>query len=135
MTAGWSWISRLMLTLHTYAKCSTCRDAVKWLRARGITFEEHPIREQPPSLEALQRALVDLGGEMRRLFNTSGQDYRALGLKDRLPTMDPEEALRLLASNGNLIKRPFAQDTKRGLTLTGFQEPQWADAFKDGAVR
>lgn len=118
-----------MLTLHTYAKCSTCRDAVKWLRERGIPFEEHPIREQPPGLEALRRAFADLGGDLRPLFNTSGQDYRALGLKDRLPTMDTEEALRLLAGNGNLIKRPFAQDPARGLTLTGFKESVWTAAL------
>lgn len=119
----------LMLTLHTYAKCSTCRDAVKWLRAQGIPFAEHPIRDQPPSLTSLQQALADLGGDLRALFNTSGQDYRALGLKDRLPTMAADEALRLLSENGNLIKRPFAQDPERGLTLTGFKEAAWAAAL------
>lgn len=121
--------SPVMLTLHTYRNCSTCRAAVQWLRAQGITFEEHPIREQPPALGALRRALDDLGGDLRALFNTSGQDYRALGLKDRLPSMSPEEALRLLAGNGNLIKRPFAQDPQRGLTLVGFKEAAWAAAL------
>lgn len=121
--------SPLMLTLHTYRNCSTCRAAVQWLRAQGIAFEEHPIREQPPSLDALRRALDHLGGELRALFNTSGQDYRALGLKDRLPSMSTAEALRLLAGNGNLIKRPFAQDPQRGLTLVGFKEAAWTAAL------
>jgi arsenate reductase len=118
-----------MLTLHTYRNCSTCRTAVQWLRTRGIDFEEHPIREQPPSLDALRRALDDLGGDLRALFNTSGQDYRALGLKDRLPSMSRDEALRLLTGNGNLIKRPFAQDPQCGLTLVGFKEAVWSAAL------
>ena len=118
-----------MLTLHTYRNCSTCRTAVLWLRAHGIAFEEQPIREQPPSLGALQRALDHFDGDLRALFNTSGQDYRALGLKDRLPSMSTAEALRLLAGNGNLIKRPFAQDPQRGLTLVGFKEAVWAAAL------
>lgn len=118
-----------MLTLHTYRNCSTCRAAVQWLRRQNIAFEEHPIRDQPPSVEALRRALTDLGGDLRALFNTSGQDYRALNLKDRLPTMGVEEALQLLAGNGNLIKRPFAQDASRGLTLVGFKEAVWSDAL------
>lgn len=121
--------SPVMLTLHTYRNCSTCRTAVQWLRAQGIAFEEHPIREQPPSLDALRRALDDLGGDLRALFNTSGQDYRALGLKDRLPSLSADEALHLLASHGNLIKRPFAQDRQRGLTLVGFKEAAWAAAL------
>jgi arsenate reductase (glutaredoxin) len=118
-----------MLSLHTYQNCSTCRAAVKWLRLHGIAFEEHPIREQPPSPDALRRALDDLGGDLRALFNTSGQDYRSLGLKDKLPRMATDEALRLLAGNGNLVKRPFAQDTQRGLTLVGFKEAAWTAAL------
>ncbi len=118
-----------MLTLHTYRNCSTCRAAVQWLRAQGIAFEEQPIREHPPSLDALRRALEDLGGDLRALFNTSGQDYRALGLKDQLPSMSTDVALRLLAGNGNLIKRPFAQDLQRGFTLVGFKEAAWTAAL------
>lgn len=118
-----------MLTLHTYRNCSTCRAATQWLRAQGIAFEEHPIREQPPALDALRRAFDELGGDLRALFNTSGQDYRALGLKDRLPSMNRDEALQLLAGNGNLIKRPFAQDSQRGLTLVGFKESAWTAAL------
>ncbi|HRJ10675.1 MAG TPA: Spx/MgsR family RNA polymerase-binding regulatory protein [Prosthecobacter sp.] len=118
-----------MLVLHTYQKCSTCREAVRWLRAHGIPFEEHPIREEPPSLETLRRALADMGGQLRALFNTSGQDYRALGLKDKLPAMSADEALRLLAGNGNLIKRPFARDDKRGITLAGFKAEAWSAAL------
>jgi arsenate reductase len=71
------------MTVYTYSNCSTCRDAVKWLRARGVAFVEKPIRETPPSVAELQRMLAYQDGNLRRLFNTSGQDYRALGLADK----------------------------------------------------
>lgn len=118
------------MKLYTYHACSTCRSAVKWLRARGITFDEVPIRETPPSLDELRAMLAAHEGQLRPLFNTSGQDYRALGLKDKLPAMSLEEALALLASHGNLVKRPFAIDMKAGIYLTGFQEEAWAAAVQ-----
>ncbi len=117
------------MKLYTYQACSTCRSAVKWLRARGISFEEIPIRETPPSLSELRAMLAAHEGQMRPLFNTSGQDYRALGLKDKLPEMSTDEALSLLAGQGNLVKRPFAIDAGRGVFLTGFQEEAWAAAL------
>jgi arsenate reductase len=113
------------MKVYTYKNCSTCRDAVKWLREHAISFEELPIRETPPSLEELRAALVAFGGDPRPLFNTSGQDYRALGLKDKLPAMSADEALALLAANGNLVKRPFVIDSKRGILLTGFKPAEW----------
>jgi arsenate reductase len=118
------------MKLYTYQACSTCRSAVKWLRANGIVFNEIPIRETPPSVAELRAMLDAHGGQLRPLFNTSGQDYRALGLKDKLPAMSTDEALALLAQNGNLVKRPFAIDTKRGICLTGFQEEAWEAALK-----
>lgn len=111
------------MKLYTYAKCDTCRKAVKWLRERGVTCEEIPIREQPPTVAELRIMLVARGGEVRRLFNTSGMDYRTLGIKDKLPSMTVEEALELLASNGNLIKRPFLLTGSTG--ATGFKETEW----------
>jgi arsenate reductase len=117
------------MKMYTYQGCSTCRKATQWLRARGIEFQEVPIRETPPGLEELRAMLAARGGALRALFNTSGLDYRALGLKDTLPTLGPEEALRLLAGNGNLIKRPFAIDAARGVHLVGFQEEEWARAL------
>ena len=117
------------MKLYTYQGCSTCKAAVKWLRARGIAFDEIPIRETPPTLAELRAMLAAHGGELRPLFNTSGLDYRALGLKDKLPAMTQDEALKLLSTTGNLVKRPFAIDTKRGIHLTGFHEEAWAAAL------
>ena len=118
------------MKLYTYQACSTCRSALKWLRANGIAFQEIPIRETPPTVSELRAMLNAHGGELRPLFNVSGQDYRALGLKDMLPTMGAEEALALLASHGNLVKRPFVIDLERGIHLTGFQEDAWAAVLR-----
>jgi len=122
------------LTVYTYANCDTCRRAVKWLRAQEIAFEEKPIRETPPTPAELRRMLACLGGagELRKLFNTSGVDYRALKLGVKLPTLPEPDALALLAGNGNLVKRPFAlgpgADTA-GVGLVGFDETTWAAAL------
>lgn len=115
------------MKLYTYQACSTCRNAVKWLRAQGISFEEIPIRETPPTMTELRAMLAAHDGELRPLFNTSGQDYRAMDLKDKLTSMSKDEALKLLSGHGNLVKRPFAIDTKRGVYLTGFKEDVWAE--------
>ncbi len=115
------------LTVYTYAKCSTCREAVKWLRAHRIDFVEKPIRETPPTLAELRRMLALQDGSLRRLFNTSGQDYRAMGLGEKLPALTPDEALTLLTQNGNLVKRPFALGAKTG--AVGFDAETWAAAF------
>jgi arsenate reductase len=116
-----------MLKVYTYAKCDTCRKAVKFLRANGIDFEEIPIRETPPTRAELERMLKAQGGEIRRLFNTSGRDYKALGLAAKLPGMSAEEALALLAANGNLVKRPFVCGD--GVNLAGFKESDWSQAL------
>lgn len=111
------------MTIYTLKTCDTCRKAVKWLRENGIVFQEIPIREQPPTLPELRLALQSAAGDIRKLFNTSGQDYRALNLKDSLPTMPESEALNLLAANGNLIKRPFL--IKGDLAMAGFDPVKW----------
>ncbi len=116
-----------LLRVYTYANCDTCRRAVKWLRTRGLAFEERPIRETPPTLAELRTMLAAHEGERRRLFNTSGRDYRALGLGDKLPAMTDAEALGLLATNGNLAKRPFLVGS--GAALVGFDEKVWAAAL------
>ncbi len=113
------------MTIHTLKTCDTCRKALKWLRDNNIPFEEIAIREQPPSLPELRLALNSADGDIRKLFNTSGLDYRALNLKDKLPTMPESEALALLASNGNLIKRPFL--VRNSTALAGFNETIWAE--------
>lgn len=115
------------LKIYTYANCDTCRQAVKWLRANGLGFEEHPIRETPPTLAELRTMLAAHGGELRRLFNTSGRDYREQKLGEKLPGMSESAALALLAGNGNLVKRPFLLGGR--VALIGFDEASWAIAL------
>ncbi len=119
-----------MLKLYVYRGCSTCRDALKWLDSRGIKYEERAIRETPPAIPELKAMLAARQGNLRSIMNTSGMDYRALGLKDKLPGMTEEAVFKLLSKNGSLVKRPFAIDTAAGLFLTGFKEPEWKAAFK-----
>ena len=114
-------------TVHTLRNCDACRRAVKWLEARKIHFVEKPIRETPPTVAELRVMLERQGGQLRRLFNTSGVDYRALKLGDKLPGMSTAEALALLAGNGNLVKRPFLLG--RGVGLVGFDEKVWAECI------
>ena len=96
-----------MLIVYTYKNCDACRRAAKWLAAQEIDFVEKPIRDTPPSVAELRVMLGVLGGERRRLCNTSGVDYRAEKLGDQLATLSEAEFLGRLAANGNLIKRPF----------------------------
>jgi arsenate reductase len=112
-----------MLTIYVYQNCSTCRNALKWLKQSKIAYEVKAIRESPPSPVELKTALQACGGDLRKLFNTSGVDYRELGLKDRLPSMSEEASLALLAENGNLVKRPFLIGD--GKVLVGFNETVW----------
>lgn len=118
-----------MLKLYAYQGCSTCRNAIKWLNQNGVAFEEIAIRETPPPVAELRSVLDACGGDLRRLFNTSGLDYRALGLKDKLPAMTTDSALKLLSTNGNLVKRPFAIDAAKKVFLVGFKEDEWCAAL------
>ncbi len=115
------------LTVYTLKQCSTCRDAVKWLRAHGIDFDEKAIRETPPGLDELRAVLAAHDGQVRRLFNSSGIEYRALGLAQKLPGLSEAEALRLLAGNGSLVKRPFVVGREVG--LVGFDPKVWQSAL------
>jgi len=115
------------LTVYTYVNCATCRRAVKWLTVAGLAFEERPIRDQPPSPAELRAMLKAYDGELRRLFNTSGRDYREQQMGGKLPTMKESEAIALLAKNGNLVKRPFLLG--EGVALVGFAEPVWSGAL------
>ena len=112
------------VTVYTLKNCSTCRDAVKWLAARGIKFTEKPIRETPPGVAELRTMLAAQPGGLRRLFNSSGLEYRALGLAQKLPGLTETEALSLLAGNGSLVKRPFLLGP--GVALVGFDEQVWS---------
>jgi len=113
--------------VYAYKGCDTCRKALKWLREREIPFEEVAIRETPPTVAELKQVLVRYDGEPRRLFNTAGGDYRAMGMKDRLPGMADDEALALLAGHGNLVKRPLV--VGGGVALAGFKPDEWESAF------
>ncbi len=116
-----------MLTVYTLSTCDSCRKATKWLRAQGVTFVEKAIRETPPSVAELRRALASHGGEVRPLFNTAGRDYRDQQLAAKLPALAAADALALLAGNGNLVKRPFV--VARTWARAGFSEPDWKAAL------
>ncbi|MEM9399790.1 MAG: Spx/MgsR family RNA polymerase-binding regulatory protein [Verrucomicrobiota bacterium] len=114
-----------MTKLYTYSGCSTCKKAKRFLDKNNITYKELAIRETPPSKTELKKMLKSVHGEIRKLFNTSGQDYRTLNIKDKLPDINENEAIDLLATNGNLIKRPVLISDK-GI-LVGYKEETWKD--------
>ncbi|MCZ6675230.1 MAG: arsenate reductase family protein [Verrucomicrobia bacterium] len=116
-----------MKKIYTYKNCGTCRKATQWLTNQEVEFEEHAIRETPPTKLELESMLNEYDGDLRKLFNTSGMDYRALGLKDKLPTMSKKQALKLLTQNGNLVKRPFLLSDS--FKAVGFRESDWAEAL------
>jgi arsenate reductase (glutaredoxin) len=117
------------LRVYTYKGCSTCKNAIKWLKAHSIPHEELPIRETPPSPTEL-KAMLKAKGSLRPIFNTSSADYRDAGIKDKLDYMSTDEAFSLMQKTGNLVKRPFLIDTQRGIFLTGFKEDEWSAALK-----
>ncbi|WP_438446578.1 arsenate reductase family protein [Gorillibacterium sp. sgz5001074] len=111
------------LTFYGYPKCGTCRNAYKWLSGKGIDVEYKDVFQEAPSLEELRRIVALSGLPVQKLFNTSGDVYRELGLKDKLPSMSDEDKLRLLAEDGRLLKRPVVMD---GLKATvGFREEEY----------
>ncbi|KGA96421.1 hypothetical protein AJ85_15405 [Alkalihalobacillus alcalophilus ATCC 27647 = CGMCC 1.3604] len=118
----------MSLTFYHYPKCGTCRNAKKWLESNGIEFNPIHIVEEPPSKEELKELYVKSGLELKKFFNTSGQKYRELGLKDKLKDMNEEEQLRLLATDGMLIKRPITTDGKR--VTVGFKEAEFEQIWK-----
>ena len=106
-----------------YPKCSTCQKAKKWLEDNKIEFEDRHILEETPTKEELKEWIEKSGKEIKSFFNTSGLKYKELQLKDKLPTMEYEEKIELLASNGMLIKRPLLiYDDK---IFTGFRIKEW----------
>ena len=113
-----------MLVL-VYRKCSTCMKSLNWLEANNVVFDERPIKEQNPTYEELKAWYQMSGMPLKKFFNTSGLLYKDMGLKDKLPQMSEEEQLRLLATNGMLVKRPLV--IGEDYVLTGFKEKEWAE--------
>ena len=112
-----------MITFYGYEKCDTCRKAKQWLTAHRVSFEFVDITRDPPDVEVLSRAL-GCGYKLSELFNRSGELYRSMNIKEKLPKLSEGEALRLLAGHGKLIKRPVVTDGKKA--TVGFDE----DDFK-----
>lgn len=111
-----------------YPPCTTCKKARKWLEDNGIKFDARHIKEHNPSYEELKSWYEKSGLPLKKFFNTSGLQYRALELKDKLPAMTEEEQLRLLASDGMLVKRPLV--VTETTVLTGFKEKDWESLLK-----
>ena len=109
-----------------YPNCSTCKKARAWLESQGIPFAERNIKTENPTKEELARWQKASGLPLKRFFNTSGQQYRALGLKEKLPAMTEEEQLELLSSDGMLVKRPLLVDETA--VLVGFRPQEWEKA-------
>ena len=111
-----------------YSRCSTCRKAKAWLDEHGAVYESRDIREHNPSRDELREWQRKSGLPLKRFFNTSGQQYRELALKDRLPGMSEDEQLDLLASDGMLVKRPLLI-TERTV-IPGFREELYEQAIR-----
>ena len=111
-----------------YPPCSTCQKAKKWLDDHGVAYTARHIKEQNPSYEELKAWYEKSGLPLKKFFNTSGLVYKNLQLKDKLPTMTEEEQLRLLATDGMLVKRPLV--VGEDFVLTGFKEAEWSEKLK-----
>ena len=112
------------MTFLCYDKCTTCKKAKKWLDERGVSYDLRPIKEENPTAAEL-RAWHEISGlPLKKFFNTSGLQYKALGLKDKLPAMSEDEQLDLLATDGMLVKRPMLIGDD--FVLVGFKEADWA---------
>lgn len=109
--------------LIEYPKCSTCQKAKKWLEENKIEYIDRHIIQDCPTIEELTQWMEKSGLPLRRFFNTSGMKYKELNLKEKLPNLNTKEQLRLLSTNGMLLKRPLliGQDT----ILVGFRKEQW----------
>lgn len=117
----------MALLFYWYPKCGTCRKAKKWLDDHQISYEEIHIVDNPPSRSLLEELYKKSGLDIKKFFNTSGQRYRDLGLKDRIKGAPEDELLDLLASDGMLIKRPIVTDQHK--VTVGFKEEEFAQTW------
>lgn len=117
-----------MLKFYGYKKCSTCRKAEKALEKSKSDYVFVDITEEPPSKAELKRIQAQSGQPLRKLFNTSGEQYKALGMKDKMEDLSEEQMFNLLAGNGRLIKRPLVTDGKK--SSVGFDEKMFGAIWK-----
>ena len=110
-----------------YRKCSTCMKALKWLDEHNINYEERAIKEENPTYEELKKWYAKSGLPLKKFFNTGGMIYKEMGLKDKLKDMSEDEQLKLLATDGMLVKRPLVIGDD--FVLTGFREKEWSEAM------
>lgn len=117
-----------MITVLAYRKCSTCLKALKWLDNSGVEYIERPIKEENPSYDELKKWYEISGLPLKKFFNTSGKLYKEMQLKDKLPEMTEEEQLKLLSTDGMLVKRPLVIGDS--FIITGFKEAEWEEKLK-----
>ena len=117
-----------MIQFIEYPKCTTCKKAKKWLEEQQISFQDRHIKEENPTEAELQEWIEKSGLDIKKFFNTSGMLYKELGLKDKLKEMTQEEKIKLLASDGMLVKRPII--VSNNYILVGFKEEQWKEHIK-----
>ena len=120
--------SKKMNKLYCYPRCTTCKKAVKWLEENGIDYEYKHIVEETPSKEDIKKYYKESGLPLKRFFNTSGNVYKELNLKEKLAEMSEDEQFELLASNGMVLKRPLF--VGKDFVLVGFKEAEWAEKLK-----
>ena len=111
-----------------YPKCTTCQKAAKWLEGQGIAAEVRDIKQDNPTEQELRAWHQMSGLPLKRFFNTSGLQYKALGLKDKLPQMSEDEQFALLATDGMLVKRPLL--VGEDFALPGFKQAEWEEKLK-----
>jgi len=111
-----------------YPRCTTCQKAQRWLDAHSVGYDVRDIKQDRPSYDELRAWHQASGLPLKKFFNTSGLLYKSLGLKEKLPAMGEEEQLRLLATDGMMVKRPILVGD--GFVLVGFQEAKWAEKLK-----
>jgi arsenate reductase (glutaredoxin) len=116
------------MIVYIYSKCSTCQLAIRFLEKSGIPFTIKEITKEPPPVDELKRMLDFQNGNLKKLFNTSGLQYKEMGLSEKLGDMPLSSALELLSKNGMLVKRPFLIGKQFG--VTGFKEAEWKEIVK-----
>ncbi|MFZ2462355.1 MAG: arsenate reductase family protein [Caldibacillus thermoamylovorans] len=119
----------MSITFYWYPNCGTCRKAKNWLDAHGVSYHAVHIVENPPNRDEIEQLYKKSGLELKRFFNTSGQKYRELGLKDKINTLEEGELLDLLASGGMLLKRPIVTNGEK--VTVGFKEEEFEKEWLD----